>query len=359
MPPNNTMEFSEWWKQYHPNSQPNDNTTSKRTDFSSRAMFFLAAAAQMNARDALTLYQRNDPQNALRAAAATGTAAEMISKVALGAASPHLLVSKGDHTSTLLLANHASVEPSNPVTYFRSIEAWDSLTAARKLYAGKVFGGSTSRPYPPFAVRNAALHMGMSDRKMTESAVKDMALLVNEVLAVLNVSPGSFWGSNLWPLVSTIIEEHSSAVEKTFHAKLFAAQQLYESRIESLAPEAKIALVAILESTLSTELDPGEQLIQWTCPACEHTGHLTCTKDRGPIQREIINHHDVDTFVGVTARPTIFECPVCDLFLEDEELAFADDIPGTIDLEPESPTEEDYDAEEWYDDYDRADYEDF
>lgn len=245
-----------------------------------------------------------------------------------------------------MLAEHPFVGAGNPIQDFRSIQAADARALAIKMYGSQISsGGVPHNAYPPFTVRNAAAHIGMYDPDQTKVAVRNMASLASEVLGIINVSPQSFWGDDHWSFVSVMLKEHADELKAEYTAKVFAAKQLYRTRFETLNTPESAALLKVLEGLAKPEPEHGQQIIDWLCPACENDGWLTCDIERGPIVREMSTPHDWDETVAVTATPLAFDCPACNLSLEDEELDLAEDVPSSIELDDESPTQEDYEEE--------------
>lgn len=261
----------------------------------------------------------------LQAAMSVGTASELLLKTLVHHTAPSLLADRGDRDSLLLLAG-ATSPPVDPLR-FRSISAIEAHRLVKHLHPALPVD---VRQPETLVSRNAAAHLGIVEPAQLRRAVAQHTILVQGVLPLLDLDEAPFWGVNLMPSVTAIIDDARSETARIVASKLVSARSAIRTKLLGLPEVAQLAYLAALSGTQRTYTDHEEAQ---QCPACDQQGWLLCTLERGPIEREF-------GALGAawrerTAYPFAFECNVCDLQLEDEELYEVPSFPVEIALEPE------------------------
>lgn len=289
----------------------------------------LAFSARWHSRTAVRQFVSSDRDEMLQAAISVGTASELLLKVLVHHTSPALLADRGDRDSLLLLAG-AQNAPVDPL-HFRSISALEVHRLAKHLHPNLPI---EVRQPEALTSRNAAAHLGIVEPSQLRRAVVQHARLVEGVLPVLNLDSAQFWGASLVPSVAALVDEARTETARIVASKLASAKAALRAKIHALPDAAQAAYLAALSGTQRTYTDHEEAQ---QCPACDQQGWLLCTLERGPIER------DLSVFGSAwrarTAYPFGFECNVCGLELEDEELYEISSFPVEIELEPEEVDE--------------------
>ena len=96
--------------------------------------------------------------------------------------------------------------------------------------------------FPPFEeqprvlrARNAALHMALVDTSDLRSAVVQMAKMVENLLAALDVDRDDFWGERATQVVDPMLDEVAKELERVVQAKIAVAR----ARLETLTAGAR------------------------------------------------------------------------------------------------------------------------
>lgn len=265
----------------------------------------------------------------------------------IGRTSVALLVDKGHADSLLLLASHPATSDM-PLSAFRSIAAGQALTLAKKM--GLSIPGP-SGDFAPFVVRNSAAHFAAVDTDELTKAVELHSTLTKELFGHLNIDPKSFWGDENWGAVEQLIEDKHNKDEARYTAKLSAAKQRFEALSQTLGPSVLEAFRATRKPRVSLGFSIGtDESVAFDCPACGSVGQLIYhVQDEGSIHYEPGGGAWMDQW----ADPTFFECPICELELEQDEvyrLPGAEDyIPDGREVEEDELHQMDYDEDMWRD----------
>lgn len=268
-------------------------------------------------------------------------ASELLLKLFIGRTSLELLADKGHTDSLLMLAAHPSAT-NRPVSAFRSIAAGQALTLAKRM--GLTVPGPAGE-FSPFVVRNSAAHLAMIDTEELAEAVEHHATLAGAIFDHLNIDPKSFWGEDHWPTVEQLIVAKVDRDWARYTAKVAAAKGRFVELSERLGPSTLAALRAVSKPRTSISFGIGtDESIDSACPACGSIGQIIyLLEDEGLVQFEPSGAH----WIEQSAVPMFFECPICELELDDDE---AYRIPGAEDYIPEGREVDD-------EELDRMDYE--
>lgn len=158
-----------------------------------------------------------------------------------------------------------------------------------------------------------------------------------------------YWETRLAVAVE-MRDKRSTAVRQRVAGKLAEARARFRGRVTELVlePAAEAALILALEASPVHMLleDSAQEYAE--CPACARQGELSYIKVRSDdIQSEVIydrdeTPEDIAYWRPVMGTPTLFQCPVCALELEGEELRGFDHLTDEIDLDDEPADQADY-----------------
>jgi hypothetical protein len=293
-----------------------------------------------DARRALGGFASDDSQERRLASIAVGAAAENLLSSVVVFIDPVLLAEPNDVASAVALSR---VNISSPL----SLRTLRTGTWGRQL-------SIVQAVYPTVSIRddirslleirNAAAHAALTDRDQLAEAVVRLVRVVDAILPLLpHRTPVSYWTDRLSGVVSELRDQRSNETARRVAAKLATARALVEARVAAmLGNEAALELfLATLESVTTpwTVADATEE--SKTCPACGRIGELSYVKIRDEVAQSETNFdrdgfpENVFYFVGVTGVPTLFQCPVCELQLEGEELAAFAELRDEVHLDSE------------------------
>jgi hypothetical protein len=305
----------------------------------------LARSGRWHARTAVTKYGSEDLDDLLEAAVSTGSALELMTKAFLASITPSLLAD-GNHRDSVLMLAGKGTHGGDDALKLRSLQAQTALTIAKHF----------SPPLPihdlkdPVAlrVRNAATHMALVDVVQLRQGVVQMATLVEALLIELELDHDLFWGDAA-DSVTVVIDEAKSELDLRVHAKRVAAQQRLAQLMIGFAPDTANPVLAVLSGRAVEE---GEHNEAQTCPVCGQQGWLICSVERGPVEYDYDEDGDQNhVWVSRTGYPYAFECPVCQLKLQDVELSEFD-FPSEIVLDDDEDPIEHWEYEPDPDDFD-------
>jgi hypothetical protein len=305
----------------------------------------LERSAQGFAREALTALGASDHDRIVRGAIAVGTALELLTKAFLAAINPAMLVERSEKDSLLFLVNqgHRAGADSSP-TDVRTLAATDALLLAKKIIPGGAFSWNPQADRRVLQVRNAALHLGLADQSELREACVIMTRLVAELLTSTSADSAKFWG-DLEDLAQTLLDEAATERQQSVEVQKAAAKAFYMKLTTGLDAATRTTIVTSLIDRGKPEGDHETWIAEQECPVCANPGWLTCDIVRGEVQHEQVNWHDHDVWVDRTALPFHFECAVCGLELEDDEL-LETDFPREIELEPDTDPAEAWEPDE-------------
>lgn len=295
----------------------------------------LASSAQWHSQTSIRRFNSTDKNELLQAAISVGTASELLLKTLVCTTSPTLLAARDARNSLLILAGASRAgEFDLGALDFQSILGPEVLELARKLY-------STSGFVPPkklmsLAVRNAASHLGIVDSNKLKEAINEHCRLVEDVLRLLDLDTEAYWGEELYPIFRSLVDTARSDAERQLCAKIESARAVY-GELYGMLPEAILPpyFAGVVQGTGA--LGDGQRPQE--CPACLQQGWLVYAVDDESV---FVDPDDGTTWTKRTASLQSFECPICKLRLEYEELKqILSDSPDDIELEPRELSDED------------------
>lgn len=306
----------------------------------------LYRASQSEASTALARFTSYDQQDRRVASIAVGAAAEYLLACVVVSIDPVLLADPADVSSAVTLSRRNATAPLNP-RKFRSA-TWGRQVAIVQ----EAFQVVNVRDDLRFLIelRNAAVHAALTDKKELEDAVSRMVSVVDTLLPLVpHHAEADYWGPRI-SVAAELRDKRSNAVLQRVAAKLVEARTRYRSRVTELVlgTAAEAALLVALEASPVPSLLEDAERESATCPACGRVGELSYLKVRSEeVQDEVIYDRDGEPedfyyFRAVTGTPTLFQCPVCELQLEGEELAGFNHLTDEIDLDDERVDRADY-----------------
>lgn len=292
--------------------------------------YLLAKSGRHHARQAVTSVASDNTDVLLQAASSAGTAVELLAKGALTTVDPRLLVSPRDpHQALLVLGGHTTRSKLDPLS-LQSIGAREALQLAGHLFPAVP---AATKAAHALAARNAALHMGLVDVSYLRVAIREMCEVVDALLRPLGLERDPFWGEALG-MAGILLDEALSDRQRVTDTKVAAARRRFEELTRHLPADAAAVVVAALSTRrpyVSLGTEQHDELVD--CPACGQKGWLACVVDRGPLQTDTTGR-DIYQYVERTAYPASFDCPVCNLSLEDERELSGFSFPD-VELEPD------------------------
>lgn len=289
-------------------------------------------ASSIGAVAALSAYQSDESEKMLLAALAVGLAVESGLKATLGAISPALVADTKKNIQSAVWLTDGSGAPFES-TSVKTLGGLELVQGVRLAYAGRESVPSLPSCEQVFVTRNTAAHLGVVDPASLNTAIVNMASVLSVLLSLLDEDEDAFWGSENLELVSQLRDEKASEIRLVLAVKRANAQRKFDAFLSSIPAAQHEAVFASMEAGFA-RLTPRDDRIMASCPVCGRDGLLSL----------YIREPDVD-FSGFSIAeslprgvryglPEYFECPVCGLVLDDEELIEED---GSFDDEFELP----------------------
>lgn len=295
----------------------------------------LFVVARSTARAAVNLYLSDDHEEVLWAANAVGIALETALKLTLAVVDPVLIADpKSKPGTNLLLAGALNLKFTNKEV--KSIGASDAGHLVRQLHKGVA---SFSQCEVVFDVRNSATHMGIVDTAELEAAVTAMVSVIQGLLEHIGKTADEFWGELASEVVPRIVNEQTTKIQRGIDAKKLRARRYFD-RLCADVPKAQLELLlSALEARTEEEVD-GEESVREECPVCHRAGVL-----RRYIEEPSSNYRwytePQDPGTGERyAYPDEFECFVCRLELDYDEVGEIEEFEQEAELEPSAEFED-------------------
>jgi hypothetical protein len=306
----------------------------------------LYRASKSEAGTALARYTSEEQQDRRVASIAAGAAAEYLVACVVVNIDPVLFADPADIASAVTLSRRNGAQSLNP-RKFRSATWGRQVSIIEAAHQGVAIRADLQFL---IELRNAAVHAALTDGKELDDAVSRMVRVVDTLLPLVpRHTEADYWGTRLAVAVE-MRDKRSTAVRQRVAAKLAEARARFRARVTELVlePAAEAALILALEaSPVRWQVDDSHQ-DSAECPACAHQGELSYTKVRSDdIQSEVIydrdeTPEDIVYWRPVMGTPYMFQCPVCELELEGEELRGFDHLTDEIDLDDEPVSHADY-----------------
>lgn len=296
----------------------------------------LLGASRGSAQFALRSYASAVPFERIQSALSAGSAVEYMLKCVIAAADPTLLAQRSSLDSVIALSRAVQPIPIDPRS-LRTIDASEALKIVGKLHPTMKTQVDAAAVLD---LRNSAAHMAMEAGPEIEKAVVGVVRVLSELLDFLKEGEDRFWGTNLSPLVREMKKKASDALAHRVGSKVAAAEMRFKALTRSLSGSGMEAILTLLERRdVPFALDESGGDVGRMCPACGRRGLLSFIKERDPSSFEILSDPDDPSnqvvYVSVAGTPEMFQCPVCDLKLDGDELTQFAGLHESIDLPDE------------------------
>ena len=263
---------------------------------------------------------------------AIGQAGEMLVKSTLAGINPVLIAEKQASTRTLWeLAGVAGRPPQGKVGTIGAADAVKRLNECKPRAAAVL-----STPKLLFEVRNDAQHLALSPTENDlDAALTELVTLVDGVFKIREAlgqpaDPNVFWSSKHLGIVEARRKAGYESLLERYGEAISEARSIYAKLIAGLSDNDRIRVVGELQSRPPVVVED-QTIRKHNCPACGN--YLWVVYD---VEREVdIDDSDApDSFayiVTVSATVSYVECPVCNLYLEQDELVLTD-VEFNLDL---------------------------
>lgn len=294
----------------------------------------LWTASSLSARQTLTNHNSADHHALRTAAVAAGAAVEHLLMACVASIDTALLADRSSHYSSVSLSRNNHTGQLDP-RRLKTI-TWGNAAGILEVVDP---GMSTLRDQLRRVMdcRNAAAHVAIAHA----ADVLDVAGCLAHIVEVLHrflpdLPEHRYWGHHHYDLARTLRDARASAVERSYSTKVAVHAERFELMLPDVSPAERQAVYALMEAR-SPRRSGADQYADGTdrhpCPACFRSGYLhhriTLLDDQKEDGRE---YDEMGILIGASFSvslewgPLGFECPVCDLELTLEEVAFVPDI---------------------------------
>lgn len=310
---------------------------------------FLYWGARHEARIAVGTYGSDEMQTMRRAAMAMGAAAEHLLSSAVVAIDPVLLADPRDFASAVSLSRANKSGRLDPAKLRTA--PWDrQLRILEEVHVSiRIRSDMTSL----MTTRNAAAHAALVTTSNLGEAAVALARVVEDLHTALpHRDEGSFWGDRFIDTVKELRDVRSSATRQRVSAKIAHAKDALEKILFGLTEDGRARTLVALEARLTAATVIDAETVEEECPACGRQGELSLLTEKQDEPRYEADYDRDGTpmaeyaVFGVLGYPTLFQCPVCGLSLEQDELELYPNLSADRDLD-----------EVWEDAGDHFDYE--
>lgn len=297
---------------------------------------FLYWGAIHEARIAVGTYGSDDLQTMRRAAMAMGAAAEHLLSSAIVAVDPVLLADPRDVASVVSLSRANKTSRLDPARLRTA--PWDrQLRILEEVHVSiRIRPDMTSL----MTTRNAAAHAAL----VTASNLGEAAVALARVVEGLHTAlphrdEARFWGGRFMGTVEELRNVRSSATRQRVSAKIAHAKDSLEKILFGLSEDGRTRMLVALEARLTSATVLDAETVDEECPACGRQGELSLLTEKQDEPRYEADYDRDGSPVaqyavfGVLGYPTLFQCPVCGLSLEQDELESYPNLSADRDLE--------------------------
>ena len=256
------------------------------------------------------------------------------SAISLGTAIEHLIMACVASFDVTLLADRTSVPSALALSrhnrdgkldlHALKTITWGSGLALLELSDSKVFAIRKDAAFV-METRNAAAHMAMTDdADLAEGAVR-LARIVGVLHTFLpKLDEKDYWGAALLPVIDELRNIRASAIERSYLAKTTVAKARFDALFAGIRPAQTESMLSAMENRppRPTVLDAnGGTWERHKCPACDRSAYLHYVLDDWDDYESQMDY-DGDEVVTVSVEwtPVDFQCPVCDLTLDTDEV---------------------------------------
>lgn len=289
-------------------------------------------ASAASARHAIGNYDRADAQTLRAVAISTGAAVEHLLMACVASIDTLLLADRVDaysayHLSRGNRAGKIEVRRVRTITWGAAVAILEFADAS----------ATTIRPDIKLIMdtRNAAAHIAMADAEDITEAVTRLTRVVQAMHTFLPQSEADYWGATYLPVAQSLRDARTTAVDRKYKSKVASHAERFEQMLPGFSRAEREAVYVAME---------GRSPWQWegfrggpdhtgshSCPACSRRAHvgygIVELEDFTEVPRIGENGDQNGTLLEVAIElvPLAFECPVCGLELDAEEVIL---VPG-------------------------------
>lgn len=317
-------------------------------------------ASASSARYAVSHYADADNQVLIRAALSLGHAAEQLIMACVASVDPALLAD-GKFPAARYALSKGNVSGTLDIHTLRTITWGDGYTLLRQI--DPKLKEPTDIKFV-METRNAAAHIALVDPADLADALVKLAHAVGQLHSLVPAFvQNDYWGPTHLSVVTGLRDARADKVKTELDAKLLAATEYFGTLFPSMSAADRETVLVTMEARKPSRTVSGRDGDAWEpqeCPACGRLGYLHYALENQEDFEEIPDHdkygnvENVHVVVSVEWIPLAFECPVCGLDLEEDEVVLVDGIETFI-AEEKVPLEDDALRSYWgYDeDYER------
>lgn len=299
---------------------------------------YFEMTAQTAARYAISNYSSDVYADRVTSAIRIGMAVEVLALAVIAKSSPVLIADPTDIPSQMLLAGVLK-GPALQAGKLRTVNAMAAMDRVRFLHPTFALPRDAFRAM--LEVRNAAVHTGLVDRPALQSAAFTMVNVIEMLLTLIDRPTRRFWGHNQVGLVDVMLDMRRDEVSKRVASKLVKARQDFSLLKLHFASSFSAIL---LEREGRSPKFRGQAAERRPCPACKMSGWLLYTELE--LYAEQLGGDDSGEVLQYRAGyPDMFDCPVCDLLLRDDELEAVEGFSDQISLPERILTLDQYSSE--------------
>lgn len=293
-------------------------------------------ASAASARYAVSNYADTDDQVLIRAALSLGHAAEQLIMACLASVDTALLAD-GKVPSARFALSKGNTSGVLSIHTLRTSTWGEGYTVLRQV------DPKLSEPTDIrfiMETRNAAAHIALVDSADLAESVVKLAHTVGLLHAML---PGfvedDYWGPTHLAVVTGLRDARADKVKLELDAKLLAATEYFGTLFPAMSQADRETVLITMEARKPTRTVSGRDGDVWErhpCPACARSGYLHYAVEHQDDHEEIPEYdsegHVEGVYVEVSVEwiPLAFECPVCNLDLNEDEVVLVDGIDAFI-----------------------------
>lgn len=280
-------------------------------------------SSQQAARRAVLKHTDDDPFERVLAAVNMGVAAETLLMACVSSIEVSWLA-EGEASKLLLKPSTNPTGRLDPGE-LRTID-WD---AARRLMLHKdpKLGGLHPLLKSVMNTRNAAVHAAITENEDLGKSVVNLVHIVSLLHPHLDFEEGDYWGPTIEPMVTELKDKLTTAIRQSRIAKIINAQKSFEAvkhRFPGphLDDYVETSLARPLPSYLDDPRSEFEKTEERECPACGFTGNLFFVGTYSGGGRALFDERDDEPAIEIEVayHAVAFECPVCTLQLDGDEI---------------------------------------
>ncbi len=252
---------------------------------------------------------------------------------------------RGRGASGVLLA--LSARESIPVSELRTVNGMAAYEIFSAVHSGHKRLPLRKDVEQVLNVRNAAIHMGLVDPAELRASARSAVLVIERILFELedhDEEAEEFWNEDLVELVYELADQKSSEIAVSLAAKRAAAFNRLAQLRQTAGEGWEIVRGAIVATHPQWD---GVQFKGHPCPVCNAEGVLTREVTRSNLDFTGASYPNEQPSGYRYAYPESFECFVCGLALDQEEIDVERAFEEVLEEEVE-PSDEFYRAlEDW------------